>query len=354
MDCLFDGNKPHLAMWTWLYDVENSWRRYYQFGSPAELGAVPLYYTVLCGFHDLAGRLLNSRPQDVNAWGGYPTYWTPLHAAVIKEHLNMAILLLECGAHVDSCRGQHYTALYVASSRGNAMVVQLLINHGADMNVECDDKDDNIDNVKWTPLLVASEKGRPENASVLLEHSTCANHQDTDGKSPLHYASCHLSADLVWLLLDNGANPAALDVWGNTALHEASYHGRVAVVMLLLKYGANVNPWSNSGHTPLHDTVRQEHLEVVQLLLSCGANMSAHTKYRWTALHQAAFKGSIPIVDFLLKCGTDLHARTDQGKTPFQLASEKDYLQMMWLLSEWTGECKEDLEMWDQPARMWV
>jgi len=59
-------------------------------------------------------------------------------------------------------------------------------------------------------------------------------------------------------------------------------------------------------------------------------------------------------VDFLLKRGADPHARTDQGKTPFQLASGKDYLQTMRLLSEWTGECEEDLEMWEPSSRMWV
>ena len=143
-----------------------------------------------------------------------------------------------------------------ALSRGNTAVVQSLIDNGADVDVECDDQDNDANDVKWTPLLVASEQVRPENARVLLEHSTCVNHQDTDGKSPLHYASRHPSGNLVWLLLDNGANVVALDVWGNTTLHEASYHRCSTVVKLLLKYGADVNAWSNSGHTPLHDAAR--------------------------------------------------------------------------------------------------
>ena len=354
MDRLFDGNRPHLAAWTWLYDVENSRRRLYRSDPPAKLGAVPLYYAALCGFRDLAERLLDVRPQDVNARARYPTYRTPLYAAVTKEHLNVALLLLERGAHVDSCCSQHQTALYMASSHGNAAVVQLLIDHGADVNVECDDKDDYMDDVKWTPLLVAAEKGRPENAKILLEHGAYVNHQDTDGKSPLHFASRYPSDDLVRLLLDNGADLVALDLWGNTALHEASYHGRAAVVKLLLKYGANINSRSNSGHTPLHEAARQGQLEVVQLLLDHGTDMNAQTKYRWTALHQAAFEGFVLIVDFLLKRGADPHARTDQGKTPFQLASDRDYLQTMRLLSERTGECVEDLEMRDEPTRMWV
>ena len=351
-----DGKKPHLAVWTWLYDVENTRRRFYRSDSPAKLCAVPLYYAALCGLHDLAERLLDARPQDVNARAGYPTYRTPLHAAVTKEHLNVVVLLLGRGAYVDSLCGQDQTPLYMASSRGNAAVVQSLIDNGADVDVECDDQDDDADDVKWTPLLVASEQGRPENARVLLEHGACVNRQDTDGKSPLHYASRHPSDDLVRLLLDNGANVVALDVWGNTALHEASYHRRSTVVKLLLKYGADVNARSNSGHTPLHDAARRGrgHLEVVRLLLDHGADMNAQNKYLWTALHRAAFDGCFHIVDFLLKRGADPQARTDQGKTPFRLASERDHLQTMRLLSEWTGECEEDLEMRDRSSRMWV
>ena len=354
MDCLFDRNKPHLAAWTWLYDVENDRRRRYRPISPAKLGVVPLYYAALCGFHDLAERLLDAQPQDTNARCGYPTHRTPLHAAATKEHLKMVLLLLERGADVESRCSQRQTALYMASSSGNAAVVQSLIDHGADVNVECDDKDDDIDDVKWTPLLVASATGRPENARILLQHGASVNHQDTDGKSPLHFASRYPSDDLVRLLLDNGANLVALDIWGNTPLHEASYYGRVAVVKLLLKYGANINARSNSGHTPLHDAVIQGHLDVVRLLLDHGADMNAQNKYRWAVLHHAVFNRRTRIADLLLKRGADPYARTDQGKTPFQLASERDYLDATRLLSEWTGERVEDLEMRDEPTGMWV
>ena len=89
----------------------------------------------------------------------------------------------------------------------------------------------------------------------------------------------------------------------------------------------------------------------MRLLLDHGADTSTQNKYRWTVLHQAVFKGCFHIVDFLLKRGAHPHSRTDQGKTPFQLASERDYLQTMQLLSEWTGECVEDSEMRDQPRR---
>jgi ankyrin repeat protein len=107
--------------------------------------AVPLYYVVLCGFCDLLDCLLDAHPQYVNAWGG-----TLLHVAIDKGHLSIVLLLLECGANVESQDSRSQTALCIASSRGYAEVVRLLIDRGVDLNAECDDKGF-LHYIKWTP-----------------------------------------------------------------------------------------------------------------------------------------------------------------------------------------------------------
>ena len=268
MDYLFDWNKPHLAAWIWLYDVENSRRRSRRPPNPSRPGAVPLYYAALCGFLDLTERLLDARPQDVNAWGGY--YCTPLLAALSKEHPNIALLLLERGSDVKPRNRQLQTALYMASSRGYAEVVRSLIDRQAELNAECDDKDDDV--VKWTPLSVALKEGRLEISRILLEHGADSNYQDNFGRSPLHIASRHPSDDLVRLLLDHGVNPNASDHRGRTALHEASSKGQITVIKLLLARGAKVDARSMPGWTPLDEAARDGHLEVVKLLLDHGVD----------------------------------------------------------------------------------
>ena len=50
-----------------------------------------------------------------------------------------------------SSRGE--TALYMASSRRCADVVETLIGHGADLNIEREDFDAYYEDVMWTPLL---------------------------------------------------------------------------------------------------------------------------------------------------------------------------------------------------------
>jgi len=71
LDCLFDKNKPHLAVWIWLYDVEICHGRDWLSPHPAQPNAVPLYHAVLCGLRDLAERLLDAHPQDVIARGEF-------------------------------------------------------------------------------------------------------------------------------------------------------------------------------------------------------------------------------------------------------------------------------------------
>jgi ankyrin repeat protein len=337
MDCLFDKNKPHLAAWNWLCDLENGRRRRWQLSPHPSRPAVPLYYAALCGLHDLSGRLLDAHPEDVNARGGY--HVTPLLGSLSTGHSDIALLLLERGPDMEFRNRQDQTALYVASSRGYAEVVRSLIDRGADLNVECCDENQG-NNMKWTPLQVASNNGMMEVARLLLGHGAGVNYQDNKGKSALHIASRHPSNNLVRLLLDHGANADAMDNWGNTALHDASCDGRITIVKSLLEYGANADAQSKWGSTPLHYAARWGHLEVIKLLLDHGADVNAQKEDRWTALHLAVLEGHVPVVEVLLKRGADPHARTRKGETPFQFASSSmlDRTQIMRLLSERTGE----------------
>jgi ankyrin repeat protein len=340
MDCLFDKNKPHFAAWLSQYDVYKGWGQNYGAPYPIQPNAVPLYYAAICGFRDLAERLLEAYPEDVNARGGH--HVTPLLASLNKGHTDIALLLLERGADVEPRDREDQTALYVASSRGYAEVVQSLIDRGADLNVECDNVNEVYGGPKvmWTPLHVASNNGRLEVARLLLGHGAGVNYQDYWGESALHIASRHASNNLVRLLLDHGANSCPLNNLEETALHDASSAGRITIVKSLLEYGAKVDAQSKWGWTPLHFAAMKGHLEVIQLLLDHGAGVNAQTEDRRTAIHLAAFFGHVQVMEVLLKRGANPHARTRDGKTPFQWASSsmQDRTQIMRLLSEHTSD----------------
>src|SRR5712671_2109322 len=113
---LFDTDNPSFATWIWIYDVDYPLRTHMFTTHPTRPEAVPLYYATLCGFRDLVEHLLATRPGDMNARGGYHT--TALHAALAKGNLDIAELLIEHGAHVDVLNSGGWSSLSVASESG--------------------------------------------------------------------------------------------------------------------------------------------------------------------------------------------------------------------------------------------
>jgi ankyrin repeat protein len=91
------------------------------------------------------------------------SYYTPLHAAVIKSWKEMAELLISAGADVNSRDDKmQSTPLHIAAECGNNSIAELLIAKGADVNAK--DKDGK------TPLKLASENGWSVIADLLRRH----------------------------------------------------------------------------------------------------------------------------------------------------------------------------------------
>jgi ankyrin repeat protein len=85
----------------------------------------PLYYAALCGFYDLAERLITNHPEQVNARGG--RIHAPLPAALYKRHFRLTNLLHKHGADVD-CRGNYErTPIHTASIDGSVDVIRWLL-----------------------------------------------------------------------------------------------------------------------------------------------------------------------------------------------------------------------------------
>jgi len=249
MDLLFDKDKPHFAIWVWVYNMDRSWPKYLYTARPEQLDAVPLYYAALCGFRGLVERLLTAHPEDLNAGGG--NWGAPLNVALAKGHLDIALFLLDRGADGQNGGNMDQTGLYIASSSGYAGVVWSLIDRGADLNAICQDDDDFRRGVKWTPLHVAIFRGTPSIARTLLEHGANPNAPDNDGATALHLASRQRGITKVELLLGYGANVDARDKKGWTPLHGAAYHQNLEVVVALLNRGADPHVQTNKGKTPI-------------------------------------------------------------------------------------------------------
>jgi ankyrin repeat protein len=230
MDCLFDADKPHFSTWLGIYDEDahsSTPRR-----RSSQPKHVPLYYSGLFGFRDLAKRLLEKHPEDIYARGGY--HGTPLHAAASAGHVDVSSLLIDQLPVEDiDIRGiRNQTSLHRAARQGHSEIGQRLINRGAD--VDARDKSD------WTPLHSAAMYGHVEFARMLLDHKATVTAADECGRCPLHLASIRGQVEVVQLLLKHGANPHARDSSGSTPgeIASSSGHRNEKTVQLLSEYGA--------------------------------------------------------------------------------------------------------------------
>jgi ankyrin repeat protein len=322
MDDLFDRSKPHFATWVRVHDIDEPWPRFsYQFQSSSRGDGSPLYYAALCGFYQLAERLIMKDPEGVNGESGW--IGAPLPAALYKRHFRVADLLYRHGANVEAQGSSGRTPLHIASRCGHVDIMRWLLDHGANENA--------LDEGYTSPLHLAVIGMRLEAVRVLLDHNADPNLQNGDG-TPLHWAifDDHLSmgkesnvdVNIVRLLLEHGADVTILDyLLHSTALHQASSGGWLEVVRLLLSYGAKVDEKDREGKTPFHLASSKGHLEIVKHLSENGAVVGVRDHEDNTPLHEASAEGHVDVMRWLLNHGADANARRGDRCTPLHRAA---------------------------------
>ena len=111
---------------------------------------------------------------------------------------------------------------------------------------------------------------------------------------------CHVYAEIVKLLLENGADVEAEGGQrGENALMLAATYGCTEMVKLLLEYGANIKAVSFYGVTALIFSARGGHTETAKLLLENGADMEVKNINGVTALMSALNMGQTETVKIL-------------------------------------------------------
>ena len=309
MQRLFDPSEPYFTGWLQLHDIDDGWDQFVDYSITKPRGT-PLYYASLCGFRDLATHLIDEHPDYVNTIGGLNH--TPLAAALHKRHFDIAELLLEHGATMDVRGYGRRTLLHAASAGGLADVVQWLLNHGADANL--------VQESLSTPLSIASANGHLKIVQMLLEHGADLNVVNEDGQTPLDQASENGQLEISRLLLERGADVNVKDWSYSTPLHLASFGSSVQIARLLLECGADINVQNENHSTPLHFASSMGKTEIVRLLIEHGARVNVRDGNQSTPLHLASSAGSIETVRLLLEHGAGADTKNEEGQTPYQIA----------------------------------
>ncbi|XKL67140.1 hypothetical protein PGB90_010560 [Kerria lacca] len=146
-------------------------------------------------------------------------------------------------------------------------------------------KVNSVNDYGFTPLHVAACYGRSVIVDWLLNHGADPNKLDFSGSTPLHCAAAHGNQSVVLLLMYASVKLNKQDDDYNQALHLASMNGHVDCVKALLYFAEHaglhldVNAVNRDGDTPLHLAVKYYYEEIVSILLNYNANPSIKNKH---------------------------------------------------------------------------
>ena len=270
------------------------------------------------------------------------------------------------------------TALIWAAGQGHTRAVQVLAEHGANVNArsavfsksERGAAFSTVIRGGFTPLLFAAREGAVDVVQVLIERGAELNLGDPDGVTPLMEAIINAHYDLAAFMIDKGANVNQVDAVGRGPLFAAvDMHtiewtpnrpapkpsgdlDSVGMVKLLLDRGANVNaqlsgqapvrkgdsypdPVLIAGATPFLRAAKGADHVLLPLLLAKGADPNLETKNHTTALmaasgvywrdasSRAPESDAAEVIKICLARGADVNAANDEGKTPLHGAAAR-------------------------------
>jgi ankyrin repeat protein len=283
-----------------------------------------------------AQSLVNNWERDVTAeprrkympLGG----WTPLLFAAREGYLDVAKVLVEAGADLNTPDPDLVSPLVTAIVNGHYDVAAYLVERGADVNVA--DRWGRA--ALWAAVDMHSlpHSGRPDAvespsySSDQLLKLVLSKAADVD--APLVLFPPYRS------LADRGADNVM--TIGATSLVRAAKAGDVSAVQQLLAKHADVNLATADGITPLiaaagvgsrdNDTrgrfkTEDDAIASVKLLLAAGADVNAADNRGQTPLHGAAFWGWTRLVQLLVDQGATVNVKDRRGFTPLDSALGK-------------------------------
>ncbi|KAH7322677.1 ankyrin repeat-containing domain protein [Stachybotrys elegans] len=169
--------------------------------------------------------------------------WTALEMAIgDKNVIAFEWLINTPGVDIDvNVNRDHHPAL-LASQRGCARMMELLIEKNAEINI--------IDSTGWQTLHVASMTGSVGVVTALLKSDRLDRSYRNQGDSALHYAISYGNKGVVWVLIRAGWSVDEPDRFGITGLQHAR-NSKVPGMKELVQSRAAGIPPTVDGESPL-------------------------------------------------------------------------------------------------------
>ncbi|XP_036068663.1 dynein heavy chain 12, axonemal isoform X1 [Oryzias melastigma] len=269
--------------------------------------------------------------------------WIPLHEAAVQENKNILETIFSASlpgaAQCRTLKGE--TPLFLAVVHGIRENATFLLQNGCSPEIQNDEQDSPLVagsqllySVKYITFgqccfylqifsfvsrLPAILNDQYDLATLLLRYNA-----KVDQTGPLNRTALHESAFLglesfVYLLLESGANPNALDVKMKTPLALAAQNGHLNVAEILIQKGACVQFEPESGSI-LFDAAASGNPDIISLLLDSGADPNLHLPSGHLPIHRVAYHGHRLALEVLLPV-TELQAVKESGMSPLHSAA---------------------------------
>jgi uncharacterized protein len=282
------------------------------------------------------------------------------------------LLIMAMPGSLNCCWTPARIPLWLAASRGDAALLEVLLDNGADANEPLP--------LGRRPLMLAARSGVVEAARVLLDHGADVNAKETQrGTTALMQAADQGHADVAALLIEHGADVAARSAPirrdGRTAALGQSEDPRKAVRRQVISVmcdqksddfatlkelatiggenalAAKVDPatltveeickqWGGGGFfnggddnqpdpepdggelTALIYAARTSAIDVARVLLDAGADVNQTSRYGWSPLLAATQNQNYAMAQFLIERGADVNLANKGGWAPLYLATD--------------------------------
>ena len=236
---------------------------------------------------------------------------TALMIASQRGHEEIAGMLINYEAALNTRDRDGRTAVYLAANQGHLSIVSTLINAGAEYA---------------DALVKASEKGELQLVETFLAAGANPNQVNEKGVAPIHRAARKARLSVVKALVKAGARvDLAEHEKRHTALMRAAVGDDLATVKWLVQQGADIHARTSEGWTPLLFAARYAGVDVLQYFHQRGAELAVENRAKWTPLMVAVRGGHADNVAYLLKYGADFRKRNRDRGTALTIARQRGY-----------------------------
>jgi ankyrin repeat protein len=193
----------------------------------------------------------------------------------------IAIYLITHGANIFNKNKLNETAMHFASMLGDLFIVQLLFEHGLDIN--------SSNTNKHSPIMLATGNKHNKLVKYFIDNDANINDVDSNQDNLLHLAIHNNAYDILLLLLMNKNNKVinSRNNDNESPLMFALKNNKNEYAKLLLKYGADPNTCDNEGNIPLNYVIQKNDFEMCKLLLKYKANPNVY--FTWNGYSSPLF-----------------------------------------------------------------